>query len=132
MSRPIPIQIRFSDVDSMGHVNNAFYLNYFETARLHFFNDLLGEDWNWNEQGVILLRNEIDYVKPLLLTDQPVAHVGVEKIGAKSIHLNYRIEVGSELYCKGISILVCFNYIKRESIEIPEIMRSRLLSIIEV
>jgi len=33
-----PIQIRFSDCDMLQHVNNAIYLQYFETARINFFN----------------------------------------------------------------------------------------------
>lgn len=131
MNKPIPIQLRFSDVDSMGHVNNAFYLNYFETARLHFFNDLLGKNWDWNKKGVILLRNEVDYLKPLLLKDEPLAHVGVEKLGTKSITLTYKIEVGFEPYCKGRSVLVCYDYTKRMSIEVPKEMRSALENIIE-
>lgn len=131
MSKPIPIQLRFSDVDSMGHVNNAFYLNYFETARLHFFNDLLGRNWDWQRNGVILLRNEVDYLKPLLLTDEPLVYVGVEKVGTKSITLTYMIEVGSDTYCKGKSILVCFDYTKRLSIEVPAEMRNALENLIE-
>ncbi|HRE23498.1 MAG TPA: thioesterase, partial [Bacteroidia bacterium] len=31
-----PIQIRFSDIDWMGHVNNAVYLSYIEKARIDF------------------------------------------------------------------------------------------------
>jgi acyl-CoA thioester hydrolase len=33
------IQVRFADVDKLGHVNNAKYLTYFEIARMQFFKD---------------------------------------------------------------------------------------------
>ena len=31
-----PLQIRFNDVDVMGHVNNSVYQNYFDVARLRY------------------------------------------------------------------------------------------------
>ena len=47
-----PIQIRFSDCDMLQHVNNAIYLQYFETARINFFRKEL-PNWNWKEEGII-------------------------------------------------------------------------------
>ena len=38
------IEVRFKDVDSLGHVNNAVYLTYFEIARFHYWKTLFGED----------------------------------------------------------------------------------------
>lgn len=32
----VTIDIRFADLDAMGHVNNAVYLTYMETARLRY------------------------------------------------------------------------------------------------
>ena len=46
MSDPVPvkiaIQIRWRDLDALGHVNNAVYLTYFELARLTYIRALLG------------------------------------------------------------------------------------------
>ncbi len=126
MIKPFEIQIRFSDIDKMGHVNNAVYLHYFETARMHFFAGLLGMDWDWEKDGIILLRNEIDYVKPVLLQHRPLVHVGVEHLGTKSFSLNYRVEVDEQVYCKGVSVLVAFDYIAQKTTEIPQRMRSAL------
>ena len=38
-----PIEVRFRDLDGMGHVNNAVYLTYFEVARAHYWR-ALGDD----------------------------------------------------------------------------------------
>ena len=35
----IPIESRFSDLDAYGHVNNAVYFTYLETARVKLFSD---------------------------------------------------------------------------------------------
>lgn len=131
MIKALDIQLRFSDIDSMGHVNNAVYLHYFETARMHFFAGLLGRDWNWEKDGIILLRNEVDYVKPLLLTQDASVFIGVVHIGTKSFSLDYSIEVNGEVYCKGVSVLVAYDYHQGISVLIPEKMRSVLMKVKE-
>ena len=45
-----PIAIRFSDIDAVGHVNNAIYLTYFEMARFSYWRDVT--DWNFSENGI--------------------------------------------------------------------------------
>lgn len=130
MIEPIKIQVRFSDIDVMGHVNNAVYLNYFETARMHYFNQMLGKDWDWNSDGIILLRNEIDYVKSVLLRDTPIISIFVNKIGTKSFELGYELKVGHEIYTTGKSTLVCFNYKTQKTVEIPSKLKEKLEKLI--
>ena len=130
MIEPMKIQVRFSDVDMMGHVNNAVYLNYFETARMYYFNQLLGKDWDWTTNGIILLRNEVDYVKSVLLQHTPIIKITVEKIGGKSFVLSYELKVDGVLYTKGKSTMVCFNYKQHTSVEIPDVLRTKLEELI--
>ena len=130
MIKPIKIQVRFSDIDVMGHVNNAVYLNYFETARMHYFNQILGEDWDWSTDGIILMRNEIDYIKSVLLRDVPTIDISVLKIGNKSFELGYELKVDNEIYTRGKSILVCFNYKEQKTCQIPTKLRSKLEELI--
>lgn len=126
MIEPVKIQIRFSDIDVMGHVNNAVYLNYFETARMHYLHHMLGKNWDWSTDGIILLRNEIDYVKSVLLTDSPQIKISVEKIGGKSFVLNYVLTVNDVVYTTGKSTMVCFNYKQQSTVEIPTELREQL------
>ena len=37
----IKMNIRFSDLDAMGHVNNAKYLTYLEEARIDYLNNII-------------------------------------------------------------------------------------------
>jgi acyl-CoA thioester hydrolase len=130
MIEPAKIQVRFSDIDVMGHVNNAVYLNYFETARMIYFNQLLGIDWDWTTDGIILLRNEIDYIKPVLLHHSPEITISVEKIGGKSFVLTYELKVGETVFTKGKSTMVCFNYKEQATTEISALLKSKLEQLI--
>jgi len=125
-----PIQIRFSDCDMLQHVNNAIYLQYFETARIAFFKQEL-PNWNWNEQGIILLKNTVEYKLPLYLTDDCWIEVITEHIGTKSFTLSYQVKVKNDenviVKTIGESILVCYNFIKKESINLPQNLENALL-----
>jgi len=131
MIPPFFVQVRFVDVDVMGHVNNAVYLNYFETARMHYFKYMLGENWDWNKDGIILLKNELEYLKPVLMNHSPQIVISVDHIGSKSFVLGYKVLVDGELYCKGTSVLVGYDNFKGKSIEIPPKMKSSLLKLKE-
>lgn len=123
------IQVRFSDLDIMGHVNNSVYLSYFEYARVHYFGQLLGKDWNWKADGVLLVRNEVEYLRPVLLNDTPEVTIYTEEIGTKSFTLRYEIHVNDTLTTKGSSVLVCYNAQANQTIAVPEKMKEALLSL---
>lgn len=131
MIYPAKIQVRFSDLDVMGHVNNAIYLSYFEYARVHYFGQLLGDKWDWNSNGVLLVRNEIDYIAPVLLNDTPVITIKTETIGTKSFTLSYEVKVNEKLVTTGKSTLVTFDGKQNKSIPIPEGMLDALAKLKE-
>lgn len=121
------VQIRFTDIDSMGHVNNAIYFQYFELARLNYLSEYLGNEWDWKSKGIILVKNEAEYFKPTLLTDKPTVSLRVTDIGNKRFNLEHELIVKGEIHTIGRCILVCFDYNKNESIPIPEKLREFLL-----
>lgn len=120
------LQVRFSDCDMMQHVNNAVYLNYFEEARIHYFRQVLGEDWDWNKTGVILRKNELEYLKPVLLHEPVEIFVYLKHIGEKSFTLSYEVRVLDEVRTTGTSVLVCYDSVSKSSILIPYRMREAL------
>ncbi len=126
MILPAKIQVRFSDIDVMGHVNNAVYLSYFEMTRVHYFKELLGQDWDWKSHGILLVRNEIDYIKPILIQHTPEIHMYFDEAGSKSIKLSYEIKVKGEIYTKGVSVLVSYDSRIGKTITIPDEMKVAL------
>ncbi len=126
MIEPAKIQIRFADLDILGHVNNNVYLSYFEMARVHYFRYLLGKDYDWKKNGVVLVKNSIEYLKPLYLNDDVRITMYVEEIGNKSFTLGYELTVNDEVRTLGSSTLVAFDSITHQSKEINEDMMRAL------
>ena len=57
-----PIQVRFSDVDVYGHVNNVKYFEYLQEARMSMVNELVP----LRGFSVVVAQTDVDYVRPLL------------------------------------------------------------------
>ena len=117
------IQIRFKDIDQLGHVNNANHLTYFETSRVKYFNDIFAAETNWKETGLILAHTEISYKKPIFLEDEISCYTKISKIGNKSFDIE-NIIVKKEkqvltVCAYGKSVLVCLNYETKETITMP-------------
>ena len=128
---PLKIQVRFSDLDILGHVNNVIYLSYFEMARIHYFTALVGPKWDWLKEGVVLVKNDVEYHIPILLHDEPSIFLFVKNIGNKSFSLGYKIMINDKLHTTGGSTLVSFDSTIQQAITIPTIMRVGLSTLIE-
>jgi acyl-CoA thioester hydrolase len=123
MPHQTKIQIRFSDVDKIGHVNNAVFLQYMETARVQYFNDVFGKRHNWDKVGFVVVRNEINYLLPLYLNDEIYCTTRCIKIGNKSLTLEnviYRKKSRKkEKVAEGIGVLVAMDYQINKSMKLP-------------
>ncbi|MBL6668212.1 MAG: acyl-CoA thioesterase [Crocinitomicaceae bacterium] len=124
MIDPVQIQIRFADIDSMGHVNNAVYLSYFEFTRVYYFNKLLGKNWDWDSKGIILAHTELSFIKPIELNDKAFIEIEIGNIGTKSFTFHYTIQVDGQITTKGSSTLVAFNTKLQKSMAIPAEMKA--------
>ena len=117
-----PIPIRFSDMDLFGHANNAVFLTYFEQARSNYWNEII--KWDWNAMGIILAKAEVEFLKPIVLTDELFAYVKTSRIGNSSWDLDYLLVTQTNddtiIKAKGKTIQVCFDYTNNQPAPIPE------------
>jgi len=121
------IEVRFRDIDSMGHVNNAVYLSYFEQARMAWFKKLVGSEWNWIDAGILVARHEIDYKSPVSLNDNITISTWCESMGTSSLVMAYEIIKDQGILCtKGKTVIVCFDYNKQSTCPIPEEWRVKI------
>ncbi len=107
-------EIRFVDMDAMGHINNAIYFTYLEQARIDYFRTLRAEHWDWIEEGVVVAKNELNYQVPIFFGDQVWIETNCSHVGNKSLTLTSRIFKRKEdervLCAIGHCVLVCFNH----------------------
>ncbi|MFM2307640.1 MAG: hypothetical protein RLZZ367_2309 [Bacteroidota bacterium] len=122
------LDIRWSDMDEMRHVNNAVYLTYFEQARVFYFHEAC--EWNWKEIGAILANAHVDYIRPVVFPNPTYIYLRTSKLGNKSFELHYMISSFvngvEELTTTGHTTMVMFDYKTNKSVAMPENIRERI------
>jgi acyl-CoA thioester hydrolase len=119
--------VRFRDLDPMGHVNNAVYLTWIETARIEFLRSLGAfESPDTGEMTMILARAEVDFRSPLGFGDEVEITVGPARLGTKSFELAYELHSGDRLAAEARTVLVAYDYASAKAVEVPSEWRERL------
>jgi acyl-CoA thioester hydrolase len=113
--------VRFRDVDSMGHVNNAVFLTYLEEARIAYLLPFGADVTN-----MILARVEIDFRAPLRTGDRIEIGVRPAGVGTKSFELEYEVRSGDTVAAEAKTVIVSYDYESRRSVELPPTWREAL------
>lgn len=123
-----PVEVRFRDLDALGHVNNAVFLTYLESARIAYWLELVGRD---RLEGIemILARVEIDYRSPAYYRDQLDVGVRIATLRRSSFSMAFRIveRSGPRLVAEGSKVLVHYDYAAGRSSPVPDALRRRML-----
>jgi acyl-CoA thioester hydrolase len=127
-------RVPFGDVDMMGHVNNAKYLTYFETARTEYISAQFGADGLSNmKESIIIAHAEVDYKSPARWNDELLLKLRPSSVGNSSWVYDYEItnEKTGIVVALGKTVQVSYDYTKRKTIPVPERVRRELLKDIE-
>ena len=106
-----PIEVRFSDLDVMGHVNNAVVVSYLEQARFQWWRSFLGGR-KFQEEGFLMARVEVDYRQPVLLGDDVRVELHCARVGNTSFELSYRVTkgLGGDLFAEAKTVQVMLDF----------------------
>jgi len=112
------IEVRFADTDAMGHVNNAKYLTYCESARIAYWTDVTGEPVRLGSEGaesLILAEARITYRAPAFHGETITVETRATRLGHSSFTLEHRLTARerrgpSRLVATSQSILVRYDY----------------------
>ena len=128
MSRfSFPIEVRFRDLDALGHVNNAVYLTYLESARIAYWFDVTRRS-RLEDLDMILARIEVDYRSPVALGESLEVSVRCASIRRSSFVMAFEIrERGSgRLVAEGRKVLVHYDYAAGITKPLPPELRALL------
>lgn len=116
----LDVQVRFSDTDASGHVNNVSFVAYFELARTRYFQDVFGK-LNTFGQGFILGEVSCRYKAQAFFGDSLVAECGLTGIGGASFRSGYRIvNQDGILVATGSSITVAYDFKAKKTLRITD------------
>lgn len=101
------LQVRYGDLDTLGHVNNAVYLTYFELGRVLFFRKYL-PSFDASNVRFVIARAEIDFKKSITMEDEIFLETSLESVGNTSFTFLHRVtgEDGAKVYATGKIVAV--------------------------
>jgi acyl-CoA thioester hydrolase len=125
-----PVEVRYGDLDPQGHLNNAKYLTYFETARINYFVHLglFTPGGSFMDIGVILADARVTFLAPVEYGMPVKVGVRTSRLGNKSMTVEQNVvhaETG-EVLASGQVVLVAFDYHVNKSMPIPDVMREKI------
>lgn len=99
-----PLEIRWSDQDLMGHVNNARVLTLVEESRILWLRSLNG--WDREVNPTVVVRTEINYRRPVHYGPELVIELGVGHVGRTSYTITFRGIQDDAVVFDGLNVLV--------------------------
>src|SRR5438128_8609869 len=114
----IELPVQFRDIDVMGHVNHATYLQYMETARVELARSL-GQVTEGFRSSFILASAHCEFKKPITDERRITVTVWVSRIGDRSWDLDYSIRGPRRAeHAVGRTTQVAYNYKTRSAVQI--------------
>jgi acyl-CoA thioester hydrolase len=104
----VEIPVRYRDLDTLSHVNNAVYATYLEHARIAYVDRVLGE--GFEAGGMVLANIEIDFRRPITFDDDAVrVECGVVNVGDSSFRMGYRVFGAGDVAATAESVQVAWD-----------------------
>jgi acyl-CoA thioester hydrolase len=117
------IEVRFRDIDSFGHVNNAVIATFIEQARVRYLREVVGVD-PVGKMPLILGMLKIDYLSPIFLADDVQVGSRIDWIGTSSIAMSHLLTAGGRELARSTSVLVAYDYEKARPMPVPDDWRT--------
>lgn len=120
------MEVKWGDMDALGHVNNARYFTYFEQIRLTWYQRSGCGVLGTTEDGFVIVNNIAEYLKPVVWPSSVTVRMSGHSPGRSSFTTNYTLCVNDELHTTGSAKVVWINTTRQSSIPLPECVREQL------
>lgn len=125
----LEVPLHWGEMDAFGHVNNAVYFRWFESARMSYF-ERLGWPELQRESGIgpILHSTQARFRAPLVWPDTILVATRVSEISGDRFTMLYEVRSRSlgRLAAEGSGLIVAFDYRTLAKAPLPDLIRARM------
>lgn len=107
----MPVQLRFADIDILGHVNNSVYLQLMDLGKSRYFEAAAPENIDWKRVNVVIVNVNVDFYAPAYFHEPLMVATQATSISERSMRLEQRIynaETG-QTKCVGRTVMAGFD-----------------------
>lgn len=124
-----PISVRWGDMDTMGHVNNAKYFTYCESARMSYFTAVrMTAHKEAETHGPALAAAHLNFRRQVRWPAELDVETRVTEIGRSSFKMEYELILRGteERVADGSGVIVWVDYGTGRSIPLPESLKAEI------
>ena len=124
----VEMDVRWGDMDSQRHVNNAVYFTYCESARIELLGKLGVRGKSSGRFGPALVSTTCNFRKQVVYPSKLEVGVAVEKIGNRSFTMRYGIflQGTDELVADATSVNAWVDYDEERAVALSDEMKESL------
>ncbi len=120
-------EVEFRDLDGLGHVNNAVYGSYLESAKVDYFREVVGVT-ELEDLGIVA-DLKISFRAPAFLGELLEIGTRIGRVGTKSMEFEFEFRgPDGRLVAEASSVHVAFDYARRRAVGVPDEWRRRIES----
>lgn len=126
----IPVQLRFNDVDVLGHVNNTVYFSFYDTAKAAYFSAVRHEAIDWQHVDTVIANVDCAFAAPIFFSEKIRVYSRCMEVGEKSFRIQQVIidEISGQVKSAAETVMVCIDPATMKSRNVPEKWRNLLLT----
>lgn len=123
-----PVQQRFNDLDSFGHVNNSAYMQYNDLGKIDYFSRVLGDLFTPRAESLVIVNINCQFYHETRLGEPVAVLTRADCIGERSIILEQRVVNTGSGQVKTIArvVMAGFNIAQDCGMPIPDSWRAAI------
>ncbi|MDE6791758.1 MAG: acyl-CoA thioesterase [Muribaculaceae bacterium] len=123
-----PVQLRFNDVDVLGHVNNTVYFTFYDTGKAHYFTTVKGEQVDWKNVDTVIANVNCAYIAPIFFGEEIEVLTTCLSVSEKSFRLLQMIREKRSGAVKSVceTVMVTFDAKTQTAKPVPDEWRELL------
>ena len=128
----VRVPVQWGDMDALGHVNNAVYFTWFESARIALFERVGLAITGTPEVGPILAHTRCDFLAPVRYPAEVVAGTRIERLGNTSFTMAYEVTLAGEPerpVARGEGVVVLVDYRDGSKVPLSATLREALAAL---
>ncbi len=124
----VGIQIRFNDIDQLGHVNNASQISFLDYAKVCYFDALNNGEVDWSDAQFVMVNINVSYCEQIFMRENIEARTKITEIGNKSIKILQVLVNKDNGHIKTVShgVMCAFDMKTQQSVLVSQEWRDKI------
>lgn len=123
-----PVQIRFNDIDILGHLNNTVYFSLFDTGKAEYLQSVMKGKMDWQRVESVIANVNCSFVNSCFYGERLNVYTRCEEISEKSFRLHQMLVNPETMQVKAVcdTIMVSYDPDLKKSVPLSDKARTNL------